>query len=94
MALAGYTIAFGAAAVCLPDTIPHYLDALADAKVNGACLFIAKLGLAFPMTYHFWNGIRHLLWDMGMFFTLKEIYLTGYAMLVLAVASALALSAM
>ena len=31
-----------------------------------------KSAVAFPFTYHSWNGIRHLIWD-----TQKELSLTG-----------------
>ncbi|EEZ99263.1 Succinate dehydrogenase cytochrome b560 subunit, mitochondrial-like Protein [Tribolium castaneum] len=94
MMLAGYAIMWGTGAVVLPDTIPHYLDALQQAHVGGFVLSMGKFMLAFPMCYHFWNGIRHLAWDLGRFLTIKEVYATGYAMLALTVASAIALTSM
>lgn len=39
-----------------------------------AVLFITSYGYF----YHFSNGIRHLLWDTGKFFTIGEVNLTGW----------------
>ena len=35
------------------------------------------LGVSFSFFYHFWNGVRHLLWDLGVGYSLKAISLTG-----------------
>ncbi|XP_068909961.1 succinate dehydrogenase cytochrome b560 subunit, mitochondrial-like isoform X1 [Tenebrio molitor] len=94
MVLAGYTILWGAGAIILPDTIPNYLESLECAEVGSGLLAAGKFMLAFPFCYHFWNGIRHLTWDMGQFLSLKEVYATGYVMLILAIGSAVALTAM
>lgn len=31
--------------------------------------------------YHWLNGLRHLLWDVGFFLELKSVYLTGWTVL-------------
>lgn len=31
--------------------------------------------------YHFCNGIRHLLWDVGKGFTIEQVYGSGYVVL-------------
>lgn len=45
--------------------------------------FVAKLGakaaMAFPFVFHSFNGIRHLVWDLGKELTIKGVYRTGYA---------------
>ncbi|KAI0029415.1 cytochrome b subunit of succinate dehydrogenase, Sdh3p [Vararia minispora EC-137] len=41
----------------------------------------AKVLLAAPFTFHSFNGIRHLLWDMKLFMNVKGCYQTGYAVL-------------
>lgn len=94
MTLAGYAVALGLGAVVLPESIPHYIEELECAQLGAAVISSLKFLLAFPLTYHFWNGIRHLLWDTGRFLTIKEVYITGYIMLALAISSAIALSAM
>ncbi|RWS28950.1 mitochondrial complex succinate-ubiquinone oxidoreductase subunit C-like protein [Leptotrombidium deliense] len=38
--------------------------------------------------FHLFNGIRHLLWDMGIGFSLRELYTSGYVVLALTAAIA------
>jgi len=38
---------------------------------------ILSLGLVFSLTYHCFNGIRHLAWDYGYGFELTSVYLSG-----------------
>ncbi|KIY72131.1 cytochrome b560 subunit of succinate dehydrogenase [Cylindrobasidium torrendii FP15055 ss-10] len=40
-----------------------------------------KAILAGPFTFHSFNGVRHLLWDLGYFITVKGCYQSGYAVL-------------
>ncbi|KAF9113546.1 cytochrome b subunit of succinate dehydrogenase, Sdh3p [Mortierella sp. AM989] len=56
------------------------------AKVAG------KFIVAYPFTYHTFNGIRHLLWDTAKGLTLKGVYATGYTVLGLSTVSAVALA--
>ncbi|ODQ54067.1 cytochrome b560 subunit of succinate dehydrogenase [Saitoella complicata NRRL Y-17804] len=51
-----------------------------------------KSVLAFPFTFHSWNGIRHLIWDTGSFLDLKGVYRTGYIVLGVSTVSAVALA--
>lgn len=93
MVLTGYAAGLGLAALALPpESISHSIDSLASLQLGSAVLVLGKFVLAFPLTYHFWNGIRHLCWDLGKFFTLKEIYLTGWVVFSIAVGSAGALA--
>jgi succinate dehydrogenase (ubiquinone) cytochrome b560 subunit len=54
-------------------------------------LFLGKLALVFPFTYHWMNGIRHLAWDLGFGLSLRGVYTGGYAMLTAAATTAVAL---
>ncbi|WVR06928.1 succinate dehydrogenase, cytochrome b556 subunit [Kwoniella sp. DSM 27419] len=40
-----------------------------------------KLVFAVPFTFHSFNGLRHLGWDVGKALTIKGVYTTGYAVL-------------
>lgn len=45
---------------------------------------IGRIGLslfAIALVYHFLNGIRHLLWDIGWGFEIPKVYATGYVLL-------------
>ena len=46
---------------------------------------IALLAFAAALVYHFLNGIRHLLWDVGWGFEIPQVYASGYVVVGLTV---------
>ncbi|KIR67411.1 succinate dehydrogenase, cytochrome b556 subunit [Cryptococcus bacillisporus CA1873] len=52
----------------------------------------AKFIIALPFTFHCYNGLRHLNWDIGKALTIKGVYRTGYAVLGATVLSSLYLA--
>ncbi|KAF2879175.1 hypothetical protein ILUMI_26993 [Ignelater luminosus] len=91
-AVAGYFILFSFASLVLPQPVPCYIEALETIAIPSGPLAIAKFIIAFPFCYHFCNGIRHLLWDLGLFLTIKAVYATGYTMLLCAFSGATVLA--
>ncbi|KAL4674473.1 hypothetical protein H8959_018407 [Pygathrix nigripes] len=65
-------------------------------RVSGSCALIhtAKFALVFPLMYHTWNGIRHLMWDLGKGLKIPQLYQSGVVVLVLTVLSSMGLAAM
>jgi succinate dehydrogenase / fumarate reductase, cytochrome b subunit len=73
----------------------YWLAALAsgDAAYAGALALLGAwpvqlllfLG-SFAFFYHFANGIRHLWWDSGRGFEISQVYASGWAVIVAAVA--------
>ncbi|MEE9447953.1 MAG: succinate dehydrogenase, cytochrome b556 subunit [Arenicellales bacterium] len=53
------------------------LQVLVHSTLGQVLLFLWSLGLV----YHLCNGIRHLFWDAGIGFELKQIYKSGYVVL-------------
>ncbi|NXT79405.1 C560 dehydrogenase, partial [Zapornia atra] len=51
---------FGLAALVLPEQFPHYLAMVKSLSLGPALIYSAKFTLAFPFSYHTWNGVRHL----------------------------------
>lgn len=47
---------------------------------------VVLLGLTFSLAFHFCNGIRHLIWDMGYGFDLEVVENSGKAVVIAAVA--------
>ncbi len=47
---------------------------------------VVLLGLTFSLAYHFCNGIRHLIWDMGYGFDLEVVENSAKAVVIAAVA--------
>jgi succinate dehydrogenase (ubiquinone) cytochrome b560 subunit len=54
--------------------------------------FAIKLGVALPFTFHCFNGVRHLVWDMGKQLSNKQVIRTGWTVVGLSATSALALA--
>jgi len=44
---------------------------------------IVLAGFSYCLVYHLLNGLRHLLWDSGRGFEIKEFQATGWAVVVL-----------
>lgn len=40
---------------------------------------LALFGFSFALVYHTFNGIRHLLWDIGYGYEIPKFYATGWA---------------
>lgn len=56
--------------------------------------YATKFAVAFPFTFHSFNGIRHLVWDTGRQFKNKVVIRTGWTVVGLATVSALGLTFM
>lgn len=55
-----------------------------------SAFWAAKLAIGTPFFYHFYNGLRHLAWDLGYGLTLRGVYVGGYSVLLATAASTLA----
>ena len=48
---------------------------------------LLALACVFSLTFHFFNGIRHLLWDTGRLLDIENAYLSGWLVLAATVLS-------
>ncbi|CAG2118129.1 unnamed protein product [Medioppia subpectinata] len=62
----------------IQTTVPHSL------------IFTVQVLTATSLAYHTLNGVRHLSWDFGYGFSIKELYTSGYLVIGLTVLSAIA----
>ncbi len=53
------------------------INALVGSTIGMVCLF----GWTVSLFFHLFNGIRHLFWDMGYLFELKNAFRAGWAVL-------------
>ncbi|KAI7944567.1 hypothetical protein MJO28_010262, partial [Puccinia striiformis f. sp. tritici] len=91
LSLGFYAYALGYMA--LPNSMPLDSETVVQfvasspewAKVAG------KAVVALPFTYHTFNGVRHLAWDMGYLLDLKTSYTAGYTVLGLTAVSTVGL---
>ena len=93
--LSGGFYVFGAAYLVSP-LFGWHLDtaslAAAFATWPLAAKVLVKMSLAFPFTFHSFNGIRHLVWDVGAQLKNQQVIRTGWTIVGLSVVSALALA--
>jgi succinate dehydrogenase / fumarate reductase cytochrome b subunit len=47
---------------------------------------VLMAALVFSLVYHLFNGIRHLLWDVGWGFEIPQFYASGWVVLALTAA--------
>ncbi|XP_052652768.1 succinate dehydrogenase cytochrome b560 subunit, mitochondrial isoform X2 [Harpia harpyja] len=85
---------FSLAALLLPEQFPHYLAMVKSLSLGPALIYSAKFALAFPFSYHTWNGVRHLAWDMGKGFKIPQVNQSGVLVLILTLLSSVGLAAM
>ncbi|KAM5129956.1 succinate dehydrogenase cytochrome b560 subunit, mitochondrial [Mantella aurantiaca] len=85
---------FGLAALFLPGDFQSYLDLVKSLSLGPALIYSAKFALVLPFSYHSWNGIRHLAWDLGKGFKIPEVLQSGYIVLALTFLSTAAIAAM
>ena len=50
---------------------------------------LALFGFSFALIYHTFNGIRHLLWDIGYGYEIPKFYATGWAVAALTLVATL-----
>ena len=51
---------FAVGAIASNSTFPIFLAYLQSWKFGGALIFLGKFAIAWPVTYHLFNGLRHL----------------------------------
>ncbi|MCJ1238790.1 hypothetical protein MMC14_006781 [Varicellaria rhodocarpa] len=88
--LSGGFYIFGAAYVVAP-LFGWHIESASMAAAFGSLPVAAKValkfGVALPFTFHSWNGIRHLVWDMGREFSNKQVQRGGWTVVGLTVVS-------
>ncbi|XP_065399253.1 succinate dehydrogenase cytochrome b560 subunit, mitochondrial isoform X15 [Macaca fascicularis] len=94
IALSAGVSLFGMSALLLPGNFESYLELVKSLCLGPALIHTAKFALVFPLMYHTWNGIRHLMWDLGKGLKIPQLYQSGVVVLVLTVLSSMGLAAM
>ncbi|RMB88255.1 hypothetical protein DUI87_35367 [Hirundo rustica rustica] len=85
---------FSLAALLLPEHFPHYLAQVRALSLGPALILSAKFLLVLPLSYHTWNGVRHLAWDLGKGLRLPQVTQSGLLVLALTLLSSAALAAL
>ena len=95
LTLSGTFYLFGAAYLVAP-LLGWHLESASLAAAFASLSPFTKMGLkaffALPFTFHTFNGIRHLIWDLGYQFSIKQVIVSGWTVVGLSVVSALGLT--
>ncbi|XP_036291356.1 succinate dehydrogenase cytochrome b560 subunit, mitochondrial-like [Pipistrellus kuhlii] len=94
IALSAGVSLFGLSALLLPGTFESYLEPVKALCLGPVLIHSAKFALAFPLMFHTWNGIQHLMWDLGRGLTTQQVTRSAVAVLVLSVLSSAGLAAL
>lgn len=91
------TFGLSGAAILLaasPHDFAHYVSMVHGMDLPAEVSYGIKWLVAFPFTFHSFNGLRHLMWDNVKGLTLNSVYMTGYGVLGASALGASALSLM
>ncbi|GFX41947.1 succinate dehydrogenase cytochrome b560 subunit, mitochondrial [Trichonephila clavipes] len=87
--LSGGLYAFSIGMLALPGHFPYYFEYFQTLHIAAPIIFSLKFALAWTTLYHSANGIRHLFWDMGYGYDMKNLYMSGYLVLGISLVSSL-----
>lgn len=93
--LSGGFYIFGAAYLVSP-LLGWHLESAAMAEWFGGfgevTKGVVKFAVAWPFAFHSWNGVRHLVWDMGRELGNRQVQVTGWFVVGLSVVSSAVLA--
>uniref|UniRef100_A0A452S7C4 Succinate dehydrogenase cytochrome b560 subunit, mitochondrial n=1 Tax=Ursus americanus TaxID=9643 RepID=A0A452S7C4_URSAM len=85
---------FGLSALLVPENLESHLERVKLLCLGPSLIHTAKFALVFPLVYHIWNGIQHLMRDLGKDLKIPQLHQSGVAVWVLIVLSSVGLAAM
>ena len=71
------TTTFALAALALPENFEHYLNLIKALEIPAMIIFSGKTVLAWPLCYHAFNGIRHLVGFSYSIYTFAVCFCTS-----------------
>ena len=77
--LSSFLISFWLFCTAFNNNLKIVLDNFLFSNLGKIILFF----VTFSFTYHFLNGLRHLCWDFGYGFNIKNVYLTGFIIIII-----------
>jgi succinate dehydrogenase / fumarate reductase cytochrome b subunit len=69
---------------------PEAYAAAAD-RLGSGLVRLLLMAISFSFFYHLCNGIRHLFWDAGYGFEIRQVYASGWTVVVLSLGLTVAL---
>ncbi|VVC86288.1 unnamed protein product [Leptidea sinapis] len=69
-----YTVMLGGGSLFLSNGVETYVSMIQSLDLSRPSIFIIKILLGFPFTFHYFNGIRFVMWNAGKWLSMKEVY--------------------
>merc|ERR1719427_1319745 len=82
----GAAVGLGSGAIGMaltPVTFTQIVQFIDELAIHPHVMTTLRTLIALPLIYHALNGVRHLVWDYGKGFVLKEVYKSGYVVIAL-----------
>ncbi|XP_027437607.1 succinate dehydrogenase cytochrome b560 subunit, mitochondrial-like [Zalophus californianus] len=83
MALSTGVSLSGLLTLLVPGNFQSNLELVKFLCLGRSLIYTAKSALVFPLMYHTWNGIKHLMWDLGKGLKIPQLHQSGVVVLVL-----------
>jgi len=80
--------------LAMPGNFASVLSMIQDLQIGSPILFTLKFLLSVPVTFHFWNGFRHLSWDLGYGFKIADLYKSGWIVCAITMITAVIVAAL
>lgn len=75
--LALYALLMSFGTLFMSNGVETYVSIIQSMNLGSFSIFILKIILGFPFSYHYFNGIRYACWNAAKFLDMKDIYDTG-----------------
>ena len=59
--------------------------AVAMYRLDNPVMLVLFLAWSFSFFYHLCNGIRHLFWDIGRGYEIRQVYVSGWAVVIITI---------
>lgn len=79
---------FAVSALFLPGDFASHVELIKSLNLPPQLIFCTKFAICLPLTYHMWNGLRHLMWDAGQGLKMPQVQWSCYFVLLLAACAA------
>ncbi|XP_041987161.1 succinate dehydrogenase cytochrome b560 subunit, mitochondrial-like [Aricia agestis] len=83
--LYGYALLLAGGALFLPNGIETYVSMIQSLDLSENCILAARMLIAAPFMYHYFIGLRFIMWNAGKLLSMKQIYATAWVSILAAI---------
>lgn len=72
-----YALSLACGSLFLSNGVETYVSMIQSLHMGRMTIFIIKIILGAPFAYHYFNGIRYVIWNTAKFLEVKQVYDTS-----------------